>query len=301
VSSSTIEHGLDLSHLASAMVLQSRAADWNQNEADWRYLLTNGQAWGISQDDGPLLASTVVLPYGEATGDGFAWISMVLVLPEHRRRGLASRLLRRALAELAHRGLTPILDATPAGRAVYAREGFRDTWGFTRYRRGAGQLSATQGSQPSRARGFVESGHAVRPITPGDWQAIVAFDTPAFGSRREHLLRALAERLPDAALIAETEGRIAGYLLGRDGREACQVGPLIARDVDTARRLLETALAHLSGPLYIDVADRFSALRPWLDAAGFEFQRPFTRMIHGGGVAPGDAAIVIAVAGPELG
>ena len=143
------------------MALQSRAAaSWNQNEADWRYMLANGQAWGISQEDGTLVASTVVLPYGEATCEGFAWISMVLVPPEHRRRGLASRLLRLALAELAHRGLTPILDATPAGRAVYVREGFHDTWGFKRYRRAPRQSSQSQ-SPPVPVP-------AIRPIARAD-------------------------------------------------------------------------------------------------------------------------------------
>ncbi|MEJ7669264.1 MAG: GNAT family N-acetyltransferase [Casimicrobiaceae bacterium] len=288
----TIEHALDLSHLGSAMALQSRAAAyWNQNEADWRYMLANGQAWGISQEDGTLVASTVVLPYGEATCEGFAWISMVLVPPEHRRRGLASRLLRLALAELAHRGLTPILDATPAGRAVYVREGFHDTWGFKRYRRAPRQSSQ---SPPVPVP-------AIRPIARADWPSIMALDSPAFGANREHPLRDLAERLPEAALVAGAEGRIEGYLLGRDGREACQLGPLVARDLGIARRLLDAALPHLPGALYIDVADRFSALRSWLDAAGFTVQRPFTRMVHGGKVAPGDAATVVAVAGPEFG
>ena len=292
--------------------LQARAADWNQNEADWRYMLANGRAWGFSQEDGTLLASTVVLPYGETTGEGFAWISMVLVLPEHRRRGFASRLLRRAIAHLTQCKLTLILDATPAGRAVYVREGFHDTWGFTRYRRGARHSPATKSPLPTRpvpspAQHRQHQESAVRPIAEiraiarGDWPALLTLDTPAFGAKREHLLRALAERLPQAALRAETEGRITGYVLGRDGREACQLGPLIAPDIDTARRLFDAAVAQLPGPLYIDVADRFSALQPRLDAAGFEAQRPFTRMVRGGKAAPGDAATVIAVAGPELG
>jgi len=297
----TIEHALDLGALASVMTLQSRAADWNQNEADWRYMLANGQAWGISQDDGTLLASTVVLPYSVTADDGFAWISMVLVLPEHRRRGFASRLLRRAIAELAHRRLTPILDATPAGRAVYLRDGFHDTWGFKRYRREPGQSPASVRSLPSRPWESLRPVPAIRSIARADWPSIVALDSRAFGASREHLLRALAERLPEAALVAETEGRIEGCLLGRDGLKACQLGPLTACDADTASRLLDTALAQLPGPLYIDVTDRFSALRSWLDAAGFAVQRPFTRMVHGGGVAPGDAAAVVAVAGPEFG
>ena len=91
-------------------------------------MLELGHGWGISLADGTLIASTLVLPY-----EHFAWISMVLVLPEHRRRGYASRLLRLAIADLEHRGQTPVLDATPAGRAVYREEGFRDTWTFKRF------------------------------------------------------------------------------------------------------------------------------------------------------------------------
>jgi len=88
-----------------------------------------GGGWGITAADGTLAASTLVLPYGSE----FAWISMVLVLPEHRRHGHATRLLRAAIDELQGRGLTPVLDATPAGREVYLQEGLRDTWGFQRY------------------------------------------------------------------------------------------------------------------------------------------------------------------------
>lgn len=297
----TFEHALDFRHVAAAMELQSRSADWNENEADWRYMLANGEARGISLDDGTLLASTVVLPYAEATADPFAWISMVLVRPEHRRRGFASRLLRGAIAELAQRRLTPILDATPAGRAVYLREGFHDTWGFTRYRRDPRQSAHSQRARESPPSESPRRAGAIRAIAQADWPSLVALDRSAFGANREPLLRAFAERLPEAALVARSEGRVDGYVLGRDGRKACQIGPLIARDVGTARLLLDAALAHLPGPLYIDVADRHQAMRPWLDAAGFTFQRPFTRMVHGGRVAPGDAATVVAVAGPELG
>jgi len=263
-------------------------------------MLANGEARGISRDDGTLLASSLVLPYGEATGSGFAWISMVLVLPEHRRRGLASRLLSRALAELKQRGLTPILDATPAGRTVYAREGFHDTWSFKRYRREPRQSRVRHSQRPHPA---LSPGHAnaIRPIAPADWPSIIELDRPAFGADRELLLRALAERLPQVALVADAGDRIDGYVLGRDGLEASQLGPLLARDVGIARRLLDAALGHLPGPIYIDVADRQQTLRSWLDAAGFDFQRPFTRMVHGGRVAPGDATNIVAVAGPELG
>jgi len=126
-STEPLECALDEARLEACLAL-SRAAGWNQNAADWRLMLAIGRGWGLSRADGTLVASTLVLPYG-----GFAWISMVLVLPAQRRKGYASRLLRRALDALRAAGLTPVLDATPAGRAVYLQEGFHDTWGFKRY------------------------------------------------------------------------------------------------------------------------------------------------------------------------
>ena len=183
------EHELGEQHLAGAMAL-SRAANWNQCDADWRMMLNLGKGFGLSAADGGLVASIIVLPYGDA----FAWMSMVLVSPEHRRLGYASRMLRCALAHLQSRGLAAVLDATPAGHEVYVREGLRDTWGFQRYSLPeAGPVSGWQDL----------SGLKLRRLADGDWPQILALDLPAFGASREALLRALAARLPEVALVAE--------------------------------------------------------------------------------------------------
>jgi GNAT superfamily N-acetyltransferase len=268
------EHSLGEAHLGGCFAL-SRAAGWNQNEADWRLMLQLGHGWGVSLQ-GELVASTLVLPF-----ETFAWISMVLVLPAHRRKGYATRLLRVALADLRSRGLTPVLDATPAGRQVYRLEGFRDTWGFKRY-----ALTNAKKAEPSTARSFAAD----------DWKSILELDRRAFGASRERLLRDLARRLPQAALVSDK-----GYVVGREGREALQLGPLVAKDEDAAIRLLSQALQAVEAPLYVDVVDRAPRLRSWLEAQGFTFQRPFTRMVHGGPRAPGDEKLVYLVAGPELG
>jgi GNAT superfamily N-acetyltransferase len=271
------EHPLGAEHLAGCVAL-SRSANWNQNEADWRLMLDIGRGWGLSSPDGMLVASTLVLPYGD-----FAWVSMVLVHPGYRRRGYATQLLRTAIADLEHRDLTPILDATPAGHAVYSQEGFRDRWGFRRF-------FLRERKPPQAGVG------SARLIRHSDWNEILRQDLEAFGASRERLLRALWQRLPEAAWIVEGKG----FILGRDGREARQVGPLIARDDLTARALLSHALRPLEPPLYVDAADH-SPLAALLEASGFEFQRPFTRMVHGSRPAPGNERLVHCVAGPELG
>ena len=277
------EHALEEKHLAGCLKL-SQSANWNQNEADWRVMLACGHGWGVTLADRTLAASTIVLPYGGK----FAWVSMVLVLPEQRRRGFASQLLRTALHANSTARLTSILDATPAGHEVYVQEGFRDTWGFRRF------------SLRSFSKEIALDGE-IRPLEGNDWPAILAFDLRAFGASRERLLRNLAARLPEAALVAQHDGKLAGFLLGRDGREARQLGPLVAGDAQTANRLLNAGLARVGAPVYVDIADHAPALQSWAQAQGFEFQRPFTRMVHGAGGAPGDKSLVYCPAGPELG
>jgi GNAT superfamily N-acetyltransferase len=285
-----LDHPLGVKHLAGCLEL-SQAADWNQNEADWRLMLELGHGWGITLADGTLAASTLVIPYGGR----FAWVSMVLVSPAHRRRGYASRLLRTAIADLNTRDLAPILDATPAGREVYVREGFRDTWGFKRYALGSDNARVPHDpAWPS-----------VRTIRDADWPQILAMDEPAFGASREALLRALASRLPRSALVAEVRGRIVGFLLGREGREARQIGPLVATEPRAAPALLAAALERVAAPIYVDIVNAEPQLRGWLEARGFALQRPYTRMVHGApGTqmrAPGDERRIMLVAGPELG
>jgi GNAT superfamily N-acetyltransferase len=269
VTAGTSELVLGREHLAGCLAL-SKAANWNQNEADWRLMLGIGHGWGISLDE-TLVATTLVLPYGS-----FAWISMVLVLPEHRRKGYASRLLRKALADLKHRCLTPVLDATPAGREVYRQEGFRDTWTFKRF-----QLAAGASIKDSEKKWSVPD---------------FGIDVEAFGADRSALLRALEKRLPQCAL-----GAPGAFVLGREGREAHQLGPLVARDESTAISLLEQAIGNVPAPLYVDVVDHAPRMQAWLEERGFAFQRPFTRMVHGGAPAPGNEKLVYLVAGPELG
>jgi GNAT superfamily N-acetyltransferase len=274
------EIALGPEHLAGCLAL-SQAARWNQNEADWRLMLGFGRGWGIALEDGTLAASTLVLPY-----DGFAWVAMVLVLPQHRSRGFATRLLRTAISFLRKNNKTPILDATPAGREVYRKEGFEDTWGFKRF---------------CLAKATSMKGKGSRPIVASDWPRILELDRRAFGGDRGKVLRDLARRLPQAAHVAESGGELTGFVLGREGREARQIGPLVARDAEAAKGLLAATLERIEPPVYVDMVDRDPVTSAWLESLGFAFQRPFTRMVHGAGRAPGEDALIFCPAGPELG
>jgi GNAT superfamily N-acetyltransferase len=264
-----------------------RECGWNQVEDDWAWFLRHGEAFKVEGPAG-LAATAATLPYAPR----FGWISMVLVGQAHRRQGIATTLLKACVARLRQRGLVPVLDATPAGREVYRQMGFHDGWAITRWRR-----AACVPQQPWAG----SAGMLVRPLAGRDWPQIRTMDSQAFGADRGALLQHLASRSGSFACVAEQGGRILGYLLGRDGRVATQVGPVVAADADVAQALAAHALARIDGPVLMDVLDRHSGLTQQLAAAGFAVERGYTRMAFGQAVDFGDAQRTIAIAGPELG
>jgi GNAT superfamily N-acetyltransferase len=273
-------------HFAEALVAE---AGWNQTAKDWRAFLNLGKVFAIRDNGGRVVATAATLPYGGR----FAWISMVLVTKEHQRRGLATRLLRRCIAEIQTAGLVPVLDATPAGREVYRGLGFADSWGFQRYMR-----RETVGPQ---AQVDLPSGVSILPISDADWPTLCVYDAGIFGADRGELLARLRGRVPAVEKLAIRDGKIAGFILGRDGRVATQIGPLVADDETIARALLAQALDATQGQIFIDVADSKAGMISDLAARGFVSQRPLTRMLLGRNTAFDDGIRTYAVVGPEFG
>jgi GNAT superfamily N-acetyltransferase len=250
----------------------SRLVGWNQTPRDWALFLARGEGRAIDDGQDALAATAAVIRHGA----DLAWISMVLVRPDLRRQGHATALMRWAIEALAGTRCAA-LDATPAGREVYRRLGFRDLWGFARW------------SLPALPAG------GARPLRDDDWPAVLTLDAAAFGAPREGLLRDFAARSPGFVLDGG-----AGFALTRDGARGPQVGPVVARDDDAARALIATARAALPGDAVIDLPDAREGLAAWLASQGGSAQRPFTRMALGADT-PGDAALLAAVAGPEFG
>lgn len=273
---------LALAELPDAEALVAEAG-WNQVADDWRMFLDFGTAYAV-RAQGRVVATAAWLPYERC-----AWISMVLVTAALRRRGLATRLLHRCIADVTAAGLVPVLDATPAGRTVYAPLGFIEAWGFARF------ASERRVVQPA------ETSAAIEPIADDAWPALCAYDTTVFGNDRSQILARMRGRLPPANLVARRGGHVVGMLLGRDGRTASHLGPLIAEDDEVAKALLARALNGIGGAVYIDIADAKPDVRTFLEASGFSVQRPFTRMLLGRDRSFDDAGRTYAVIGPEFG
>ena len=258
-------------------------AGWNQNVADWRFMLGAGRGFGCRGADGRWEASSLVLPLG----DRLAWISMVLVSKARRRCGLGSSLLKRCIAEVQESGAVAGLDATEQGRPIYLPLGFHDLYGISRW-----HFDGAKGAP---------SDHGLRSLTSSDLPAVIAYDCALNGMERPALLRHLAGRQPKAAWVAEARGRLKGLVMAREGRTASSIGPVVADDQATGLALIAKAASSLPGPFIIDVPGAHAEITGWLKRQGAVSPRGYVRMTLGSAPGLDDPSHLFALAGPELG
>jgi GNAT superfamily N-acetyltransferase len=258
---------------AQAGLVLSTEAGWNQNEADWRFFLSKGIVFGLRDDD-RLVASAALLPYSA----GNAWISMVLVTADFRRRGIATKLVDACLDVARRRSLTTWLDATPAGATVYGPLGFMPTLQLRRLR-----LQKPLGTT------------AIRPLSTGNLDALAARDGSAMGFGRSTLLSEFSAR-PGSRIVSEDRA----MALVRSGRTARHIGPLLADRADQALALVDATVCSETGPWLIDAVHSQEEFLNGLVQSGWNIERPFQRMRFGPPTA-GPAQLPFAVAGPEFG
>lgn len=273
--------------LSEAVWPLSVEAGWNQNLADWRFMLGAGRGFGCVGPDGRWQASSLVLPLGQK----LAWISMVLVTRDRRRGGVGTGLLKRCIDEVRSAGAVAGLDATEQGRPIYLPLGFHDLYPIARWHFDA----ASDVVQPP-------AGVTLRALGPADLPRLALYDRPLTGMERPSILAHLALRQPGRAWIAEdTAGKTVGYVLGREGRVATSLGPVVADNEAIALALISKAAAAAPGPFIIDVPVVHRAVRGWLERQGAVTPRGYMRMTLGDAKGLDDATHVFALAGPELG
>jgi GNAT superfamily N-acetyltransferase len=186
-------------------------AGWNQVPADWRRMLE-------LEPDGSLVALLDEVPVGTVATCRFgpvAWIAMMLVDERHRGRGIGRALMNAALAHLDAAGTQTVrLDASPAGRPLYASLGFAPDATILRF---GGRLPQAPDTSTT----------ATTPALP-PFDQIANLDFRVNATDRRALLRRLVDEYPGTLRIAIEHGQVSGFLLARPGSRAARIGPCIA-------------------------------------------------------------------------
>src|SRR5436190_1087411 len=194
---------LEPRQIAAALNLSAEAG-WNQTAEDWQIFVAHGRVTGVFAANRRLVATAAILPYAS-----FGYVAMVLVTPAFRHRGIATRLLRDAMAALQAQNRTPMLDATPAGAAVYRPLGFREMFSMRRWHGRGGDVAISD----------------IRRATAADLPVLAEQDAKAFGAPRPFLLKNFLARLGTRAFVND-----GGFVVRRSGLRADQIGPLVAYD-----------------------------------------------------------------------
>ena len=260
---SDIEFGLNLGQMAG----------WNQLFADWK-------RFRDYQPDGCFLATINDRAVGTITstcyGTDLAWIGMMLVHPEFRRRGIATALMTHVIRWLQDSGVRCIkLDATPAGAKVYEQLGFQSEWDFHRH-----QLQKTPADKSAITSETMIHGSLV--------------DREAFGVDRSRLLETFSR---DSSVIGDADG----FGMIRPGRLASYLGPVVCQSEEVATSLIDSLLAPVTGMVFWDVPGPNSSAKSIALQLGFTQARQLTRMWQGENLVSGRVDWQYALASPATG
>ncbi len=237
-----------------------RVSGWNQLPEDWiRFVDHQPDGCFAADIDGKLVGTVTTIRYETK----LAWIGMMLVDPNYRRRGIATALMNRALQYLQSLQIKCIkLDATPEGQLVYQRLGFQAEWEFHRWE----FLREVQDVHPDEASDF-DADHFGR------------LDLEAFGAARQRWLQRMA-----AESICCVQAN--GFGMIRPGHLAAYLGPIIADDPHAALNIIESLVSQVSGTIFWDIPGPNKKAVELAMRLGFQPVRDLTRMWMGELLSP---------------
>jgi ribosomal protein S18 acetylase RimI-like enzyme len=277
---------MQVEDLDEAMELKS-AEGWNQTRSDWELILINNPALclvAIAEDR--VVATVTAFSYKGI----FAWIGMMLVDRQFRRKGISNKLMLEIIKRLGKKQ-TIRLDATPAGQMVYERLGFVKEYSLFRWVR--------QPGVPEKARAMAAK---VLQINHKDLQDLIIWDKVVFGAERKEVLSYLYTNYSQGAFCVKTGDKINGFVFCREGSKSMHIGPLITSEDIIAKTLINHMLCKFSDRnLLLDLGEQHSAMHNWLEENGFQRQRELIRMFIPPNSNRGIPENYYLISGPELG
>jgi len=273
---------------------------WPHRAEDWRFMSQMGSGF-------------VAIDNGEVVGTALTWhdgvdrasLGMVIVSPQRQGKGIGGRLMTLLIDDLTAQNKalgetnTPVpspgivfLHATPAGRPLYEKLGFR----------AIGMLDQHQGAAFQPPLVLLPAGERLRPLGINDTPRLIELASKAAGMNRSRLLAALLENADGIGL--DRDGELIGFSLFRRFGRGFAIGPVVApeRTSDPANRakaLITYWLARNEGMFVRIDTPGDSGLTDWLTALGLPRVDTVVKMALIAPVADG-SALASAPATPSL-
>ena len=201
------------------------------------------------------------------SGDTHAFLGFYICHPLHRGKGYGMAIWKHGLSHAGPRSVG--LDGVVAQQANYAKSGFVLAWNNVRY---GGVLRGSGAPSP-----------LVRDVQSTDLPALIDYDAPRYGARREAFLSSwLHGAATRHSFMIERDGRIAGYCTLRRCRHGIKIGPLFAESRAQAEALLDTAAKYADGAeIFLDVPQANAEAVKLAEARGLTPRFETARMYRG--------------------
>ncbi|MGV8924435.1 MAG: GNAT family N-acetyltransferase [Ewingella sp.] len=249
----------------------SQAVAWPHRLEDWELACQCGKGW-VAESAGKVIGSALYWQWGST----YSTLGLVIVSPDCQGRGVGKALLNAVLAQLE--GMTVRLHATPEGKPLYEKLGFVTTGGVCQHQ---------NPELPVIAAPTLSDDCQFRPLIAEDATTLTELDRLSSGMQRPVLYKALLDAANlthiEKTLMLTRNGQPAGFSMLRKFGRGHTIGPVIADNLDDAKRLVAQLLSESAGKFVRLDVESTSGLSEWLEELGLPcIDRPTTMYKNGG-------------------
>jgi len=208
---------------------------WGYTKEDFERLFSfEPNGCFIAEKDGKKIGMVTTIVYNK-----LAWTGWLVVLPEYRRKGIGTSIMRHAIDHLKEKGVETIrLEAGPISSLLYEKLGFKKELDISMFNSVGRKLESKN----------------VRNMDEKDLEKIAGFDEQYFGADRGRVILGLYKSTPELCFVFEEESKITGYMIGMKNRFGIILGPWVCREINVAEEMLKEMLNNTLGKkLYIGV------------------------------------------------
>ncbi|GAA0485345.1 GNAT family N-acetyltransferase [Tatumella punctata] len=231
----------------------SQQVSWPHRYQDWQQALSLGEGV-VAENQHGVVGCALLWQWGEARST----LGLVIVDPACQGQGIGKQLMQALLEKAA--GGNVRLHATEMGKGLYQKYGFVVQCSVFQHQ--TAQLPEISAPRPDAT-----AGETVRPLRREELPALIEQDYQAHGLYRPALWQDLLQSA-DALLVLENPARPLGYMVIRKFGRGHVIGPMLAADESSARKLFGYAAAQLTGQFVrIDTYGN-TAFSDWLSECG---------------------------------
>lgn len=266
-----------------------RIENWNCPREDVERMLSfDPSGCFVAETDRKRAGHVFSVNYGK-----LGWIGFLVVRAEHRRKGIATLLMKKAVNYLRNEGAETIkLEAVPKIADLYRKLGFKDEYDSLRFAR----INIKPKSRKDES---------IRLLRKEELEDAARFDAEYFGANRTQVLNNLYREYPKLCFASFIREKIIGYVMCRRAETGFSIAPWVCNpeEPQVARNLLMKYAEILGGnaKLYVGVPAVNEEAVEILRALGFEQYSRSIRMRLGKELQNECISGIFGIGGPEKG